>query len=384
MATGSFSVLQKNLFNSVGGVAKFAAAAPGAFATWKKIKDRQWEHGPQHIKDQAEQWEDCQWKRHFCQHKNIWVDPDLGKVVSQKELAAYHHFKVDSWKMAHWGMLLPIMGGYAAIPYLFWFGNNTWVPSGFNATPEQLAKWREDQDLYRYKHAPHSILHNRQYFCTQLKFSETGGAKIDEVYEKNDVRKDPTVVAAVAKGIDEPVPFWRCRRKQLRVMARAMGIPTFPMWFKINIQARIKDYWEIAWNEDYMTIQGQLHKSFTDEELQDYCWRRFLAPYDKNLTREQLTQRLEDYFQVLGKDFIAEGKTPNIWIFTDYCLSYYHDPAYLEGDISELDKNDFDHLQSWGKDAFLKRLEFENGPLRDQVEAHSFKVLEERKKRLEE
>ena len=384
MSSGSFAVLAKNTMNSIGGFNKFFAACPGALATWKKIKDRQWEAAPQPVKDQAEVYEETAFKRHLCQHKNLWVDPELGTICSQKELAEYCHFKQDMWRMAHWGGLLPIIGGYALPLYVFWFGNNTWVPSTFNSTPEQVLEWRKSQDLYRYKHAPALLAFERWFAQYHMNISQESGLAFDMLYDKNDVRKDPKLMRKIADGNERVFPFFRCRRKQIRCIAHAMGIPSFPMFAQINLQARIKDYWEIIWNEDLIVIKGNLHQAMSDEELQDYAWRRFMSPYDKELSRDEILRRVEDYHAYLGSSFVSEGRTPNIFITINYVMGYYNDPAYLEGDIAELDSNDFDHLQSWGKDAFLKRLEFENGPLRDQVEAHSIKSLAEREKRLAE
>eukprot|EP00744_Colponema_vietnamica_P000099 GILI01000191.1.p1 GENE.GILI01000191.1~~GILI01000191.1.p1 ORF type:complete len:512 (-),score=222.25 GILI01000191.1:142-1677(-) len=205
----------------------------------------------------------------------------------------------------------------------------------------------------------------------------------EELWEKNDVRRDPKITRDAAELYDAFFQFHEMRRVSGRLLGRAMGIPTFPLWSKICIGTRIKDYWDLTWNEDYMVISQKSLESLSDEELYDYANRRFLAPYDKELTREQLLERVNDYFTFLGAEFVENGKAPNILITSAYCLGYYNDPAYLVEDIAELEKDDFEHLASWPKDAFLRRLEFENGPLRDQVEAHTVKLLDERKAAVE-
>jgi hypothetical protein len=130
-------------------------------------------------------------------------------------------------------------------------------------------------------------------------------------------------------------------------------------------------------------MKQDLLQTMTDAELYDYAWRRYIAPYDKNLNREQLLERIGDYHTVLGGEkFLETGTACNIYVLTTYCFSHYFEPAYLEGDISELDGNDFENISQWGKDVYLQRLEFENGPLRDQVEAYGQKKIDERAAKL--
>eukprot|EP00455_Lapot_gusevi_P047661 TRINITY_DN6475_c0_g1_i3.p2 TRINITY_DN6475_c0_g1~~TRINITY_DN6475_c0_g1_i3.p2 ORF type:complete len:187 (-),score=47.75 TRINITY_DN6475_c0_g1_i3:257-817(-) len=180
------------------------------------------------------------------------------------------------------------------------------------------------------------------------------------------------------------IRFELIRRKSLRLLCRSMVFPTFPMWSRLCQGTRVRDYWNLAWNEDYIVIRDGLQNTMTDAELYDYAWRRFLAPYDKNLSREEVAKRVADYHTLLGEEFMTSGKAPNLVVLSNYAFGYYNEPSYLEEDIAELDKNDYDHLASWGKDAFLRRLEFENGPLRDQVEAHTQRLLAERKAKEEQ
>ncbi|EPY27735.1 hypothetical protein AGDE_10617 [Angomonas deanei] len=174
------------------------------------------------------------------------------------------------------------------------------------------------------------------------------------------------------------IKFETIKRKSLRHLSRCMNIPTFPMLTRMCNSTRVRDYWNLAWNEDYMVITQKLHEKMSDEELADYAWRRFLAPTDKELTRDQIMERVQDYHTFLGPKFVEEGKAPNLIILTNYVLGYYNDPAFLTEDIASLDGNDYEYMQHLGKDAFLRRLEFENGPLRDQVEAHTQKLIAER------
>jgi hypothetical protein len=260
------------------------------------------------------------------------------------------------------------------------------MPSTVGATdPAVLNEWRRAQDLYRYKFAPAYLTDFRWVFEMHFGVSQVNSAAWEEMFEKNDTRRNPVKCASLHDMYEVPFPFHHITCKRCRAIVRAMGIPSFPFLGKINGQTRIRDYFEIIFNEDYMVMQPGALQALDDAALFDYAWRRFLAPVDKNLTKAQLLERVQDYHTFLGGDkFLETAKAPNLFVTIAYCMGSYNEPAYLEGDISELDGDDYAHLQGWGRDMFLRRLEFENGPLRDQVEAHSIKSLEERQKKLSE
>jgi hypothetical protein len=380
MSTGSLATFAKNAKNFFPGLATYCSNLSANAGALKKMKDRQWNHAPEPVKEQAEVYEPAYWKRHLSQDKNMWVDKDLSKEVSQKELAKLTQFKIDSWRLLHCGVApLAVFGGLALPVQALWLGNDTHVPSTFAQTAEEKKAYLAAQDLYRYKFAPGMITNFKWFVDFHVKLPESGVPAWEELFEKNDVRRDVKVLMpALHKMYDAIQPFHFIRRQQARAIGRAMGIPTFPTWGKICLQKRIADYWELIWNEDYMVLSQKLHTKMSDEELYDYAWRRYLAPYDKNLSREQVTERVEDYFAFLGgQQFLETQQAPNIFCTIVYCMGYYNDPAYLEMDFAELEKNDFEHLSYWAKDAFMQRLEFENGPLRDQVEAHTVKKLAE-------
>lgn len=107
----------------------------------------------------------------------------------------------------------------------------------------------------------------------------------DELFEKNDTRRDPELTRPAAEMYSRLWTLNNLRRASIRKLARCMNIPTFPMLIRMCNSVRIRDYWNLAWNEDYMVISQNLLDGMSDDELYDYAWRRFLAPYDKNLTR---------------------------------------------------------------------------------------------------
>jgi len=385
MSVGTPATFIRNASNLFRAVATFSREAPKALAVYNLLKSRAYDNAPSEYVNQKESWELSYWKRHHNQKDNMWVDKGLKDVLSQKELAAYINFRYDFYKISHPLTATASTGGWGLLAWPIWLANDTWMPSFAMANKETLKEWRTAQDLYRYKYAPAMITDFRWWYEHHQMVPQNKSAGWEELFEKNDVRRDPALCASVSDMYSRPFPFFHIRRKQSRAIGRAMGLPTFPQFGKICLQTRIRDYWELLWNEDYMVITtpGAL-EALGEEQLFDYAWRRFLAPVDKNLTKEQILGRVKDYFAFLETTKFSETtQAPNIFVTISYCLAYYNDPAYLTGDISELDGDDYAHLQGWGRDAFLRRLEFENGPLRDQVEAAGFKALEERKKKLE-
>ena len=57
----------------------------------------------------------------------------------------------------------------------------------------------------------------------------------------------------------------------------------------------------------------------------------------------------------MNKNDLHHGSFSNMFIVERlHVLGYYHDAAYLEEDA----KNDYESLRSWGKDAFMRRMDF--------------------------
>lgn len=379
MAASSMPVLLSNLKNIVPGTVKFLTAIPANIATMKKIKDRQWNHGPEDVKTQCEVYETYFWKRHLDQ-RNMWVDKDLKTEVTRKEIADLQRFKIDGWRAAHCLALpLGVFGGFAAPWLVAWMGNYNHMMSTVPQTADEKKAYYEQQDLYRYKYVQPYRVYWKWMLEMHVDIPEKYHAGWEEIFQKNDVRRDPALVRQTDEFMNHYQQFSLLSRKQIRAVARAMNFPTYPTFGKICLQKRVADYWELAWNEDYivLTTENAL-ADMSDDELFDYAWRRFLTPYDKNLSREQVLERVADYHKFLGAEFVSEAKQPNLFQTIGYVFGHYDEPGYLENDFAELEQNDYEHLSYWAKDTFIKRLEFENGPLRDQVEAHVQKKLAER------
>lgn len=382
---GNWKIFQKNARNFFPGISALFANGKVAYDTWLKIYNRGLEHGPVDFREQKEVYTQDYWKRGHCQKSNMWVDRELSREVSQKEIAQLVQFKIDMWRMAHCAGVAAVLGGYALPLAVVWLANDSWVPSTFNVSEEEKQQWLEAQDMYRYRSIPSYLTETKWFFDFHASpLTPAQERAWDDLFEKNDVHRDPKVVRPAAEMYDNFFTLTSIRRKTLRHVSRSMNIPTFPMLTRLCNSTRLKDYWNLIFNEDYMTITGKLHESMSDAELYDFAWRRFLAPYDKKLTRDELLKRVQDYFDFLGDSFVSEGATPNLIILTNYVMGYYNDPSFLEEDISALDGNDYEYMASYGKDAFLRRLEFENGPLRDQVEAHTQRLLEEREAKKKE
>lgn len=381
MASSSAAVLAANLKNIVPGTAAFLASIPANLGTLKKIKDRQWNHGPEPVKDQAEVFEHFYYKRYLCQRQNMWVDTELKNEVTRKEIADLMRFKIDTYRAGHCVALpVGVIGGYA-LPWLAtWMGTYNHMLSTVPQTAEEKKAYYEQQDLYRYKFVPAYRAHWKWVLESNVEIPEKFHAGWEEIFAKNDVRRDPALIRQTDEFMEHYQQFSMLSRKQIRAAARAMNIPTYPTLGKICLQKRVADYWELAWNEDYIVLTSEKDSvaKMSDEDLFDYAWRRFLTPYDKNLSREQVEQRVRDYHAFLGAEFVKSGVQPNIFQTIGYVFGFYDDPAYLVGDFAELEGNDYEHLSYWSKDLFMKRLEFENGPLRDQVEVHVQKKLADR------
>lgn len=383
MASSSMPVLMSNIKNIIPGTAKYLSSIPANLATLKKINDRQWNFGPEDVKTQCEVYETYFWKRHIDQ-RNMWVDKDLKTEVTRKELSDLHRFKIDTWRAGHCLALpLGIFGGYAAPWLVAWMGTYNHMLSTVPQTAEERKTYYEQQDLYRYKYVQPYRVYWKWMLEMNIDIPEKYHAGWEEMFLKNDQRRNPALIRQTDEFMEHYQKFSLLSRKQIRAIARAMCIPTYPTFGKICPQKRVADYWEIAWNEDYVVLSTpNALAEMSDEELFDYAWRRFLTPYDKNLTREQVLERVNDYHAFLGKDFATEAKQPNLFQTIGYVFGHYDDPGYLENDFAELENNDYEHLSYWAKDSFVKRLEFENGPLRDQVEAVTQKKIADRQQML--
>ena len=381
MSTGSFGQLVKNAKNVVPGFVALASNANSAFTTWRVINNRRWNLAPQDRREDVEVFStDFQKRSSLDQKRNMWVDKELSSEVSQQQMAKLIQTTIDGWKVGHC-VALPLfaVGGYAVPLMSLWLGNDTWMPSTVPQTAEDKKQWLAAQDMYRYKYAPAYLMEIRHSLEHTKVVPTEYEAGWDEVFEKNDVSRKPELCRLGADMYaQQGLRTFNAKRRDHRAMARAFGFASYPMLAQICMASRLRNFWELTWNEDYMVITEKLHEQMSDEELFDYAWRRALAPADKELSREQIMQRVTDYHTFLGPKFVEDGEAPHMMMTAAYCLGNYNDPAFLDQDIAELEKNDYEHMSNWPKDAYMRRLEFENGPLRDQVEAHTQKVLTER------
>ena len=341
-------------------------------------------HAPVDYTMQFEKFTPHNLQRSTCEVKNLWVDTKWGDDGnSREELAKRWYFLTDRWLAFHTQLLPACFGGWAFLgAQAYCLSNDSWIPSAFKqCAPENKKAYYEGKDLLRYKYTPAFL--NQNKFMLEMTFP-VPSEKWEDVHEKNDVRRNPNHARDVAKFYAKIYPLHIQRRIVTKAMLRSMGMcPSFPLLKRVGATTRMRDIFECIFTEDVMVIKQKLVEKMSDEELFDYAWRRWMAPADKNLSRAELVQRVQDYHEFLGPE-ILEGKHPGLIGTYMYLIGYYNDPAFLTEDFSELEKDDFSNLQSWSRDLFMQRLEFENGPLRDQVEAHVAMKKAEREAKLAE
>jgi len=220
---GTWAILKKNCANVVPGVSLFASQSREAFATWQKVYNRTYTNAPTDYRDQAEEYSADYWKKGHSQTKNMWVDKELSEVVSQKELAQLIRYKTDFWRMAHVFAAPLVVGGYAIPMALFWLSNDTWLPSALSTTEEQKREWREAQDLYRYRSIPSYLMETKWNFDFHCyPFTPAEERAWDDLFEKNNVRRDPAVVRNAANMYDHFISFANMKRKSLRHLSRSI------------------------------------------------------------------------------------------------------------------------------------------------------------------
>lgn len=353
-------------------------------ATERKVKARADQFAPEDYKMMFEKFTPTSMQRNTCEKKNLFIDTtwaDQGNT--RQELVNRWYFLTDRWNAFHCQFLPLCTGGYgflAAQAYVL--SNDSWTPSAFRMVDAESKKaWYEGRDLLRYKYTPAFLNENK--FKLEMTFP-VPSEKWNDIHEKNDVRRNPEWARDVAKFYAKYYPLHIQKRQLVKGLMRTMGAcPSFPLLKKVGATTRVRDLFECIFTEDVMVMKGKLLDTMSDDELACYAWRRFLAPQDKELTRAQLLERCNDYHTMLGED-VLKGEHPGIIGSYMYMIGYYNDPAFLTEDFSELEKDDFSNLGNWSRDLFMQRLEFENGPLRDQVEAHVVKQKAEQEARLAE
>lgn len=358
--------------------------AKSGMITQNKWAMRAEKHAPEDYNMQFERITPTNYQRSTCETKNLWIDTKWGDDGnSREELAKRWYFITDRWLAFHTQLLPACFGGWAFIAaQAYCLANDSWLCSAFTqVSAENKKAYFEGKDNLRYKYTPAWL--NQNKFLLEASFP-VPSEKWNDVHEKNDVRRNPNHARDVAKFYSKYYPLHIQKRTVTKGIMRSMGMcPSFPLFKRVGATTRMRDIFECIFTEDVMVIKQKLVEKMSDEELFCYAWRRWMAPADKNLSRAELIQRVEDYHEFLGPE-ILDGKHPGIVGTYMYLLGYYNDPAFLDQDFSELEKNDFENLGNWSRDHFMKRMEFENGPLRDQIEAHVAAKKAEREAKLAE
>jgi len=384
MALASGASFARNAKNLPKALPLALSSISAGLATEQKMGKRAAEFAPADYNMMFEKLTPTSYQRNTCERKNLWIDTTWGDHGNtRKELVDRWYFLTDRWKAFHCQFLPACFGGYAFVgAQAYVLANDSWTPSAFRLVDEESKKaWYNGQDLLRYKYTPAFLNENK--FKLEMSFP-VPGEKWNDVHEKNDVRRNPEWAHDVARFFEKYYPLHIQKRQIVKAVMRSMGAcPSFPLLKKVGATTRVRDIFEVIWTEDVMVIKQGLAEKMTDDELFCYCWRRWMAPADKNLTRAQLLERVADYHKMLGPS-ILKGDHPGVIGTYMYLIGYYNDPAFQTAEFDDLEKDDFANLQNWSRDLFMKRLEFENGPLRDQVEAHVVAEKAKREARLAE
>ena len=134
----------------------------------------------------------------------------------------------------------------------------------------------------------------------------------------------------------------------------------------MNVEAlngRLVEHYRILYQEDVL-IQESGVESIGDFELYKICNRRHIARWEEELNRSQLLERLNNWFALTAHE---EGKHVPLRVVLMYQTAHFKDPGYLDASLDSLDTDAFPTSWDYAKDAFVRRLEFENGPLEEQV-----------------
>jgi len=415
MAAGSLGVLQRNLLGFPGGVKTLLSQAPKAFAVQKTIWDRQAKLSPWYFRDGAEVFYLTQ-KSYLDPNLHIWVDRNLHEAVSWEDIHNFVQFKVDVARLAPAVASVGLTAGYGVLSWPFWLGNNSYSPSVFSRTPEDLANWREAQDLQRYRYAHAYLNYLRGHLegsvgnvpAIWTNVSEEVSAKNHKGWEhlfnfKNNTRRDELAIKDLDEFFRTEASFWRYEIYLYRNMLRTMNFSPALNTTR-HMQHRILTFWNDRFNEDWvLKAQKGGADGLTDEQLYEYANARLLAPYDAKLSRRQILDRVAQY-NVLTQEVVKSSRffdnPPSYFALLDkyhdaplpevvepvntillhaFVCGFYNEPGYLEMDAQDIQLNDFP-LQNTTKELFQARLAFENGPLRDQVEVHSQRVIASNKK----
>eukprot|EP01063_Lacrimia_lanifica_P015188 TRINITY_DN22006_c0_g1_i1.p1 TRINITY_DN22006_c0_g1~~TRINITY_DN22006_c0_g1_i1.p1 ORF type:complete len:392 (+),score=168.82 TRINITY_DN22006_c0_g1_i1:45-1220(+) len=338
--------------------------------------------------DQIFSWFYQSWQ--LDEQKRIVVSEDC--PMSRKEFTEMCQLQRDLNIMMKPMIYTGMCGGLSLVLLPEWASAAENLPSNFFKTEEEKKAWHlaRDQEVH-IKHAPLAA-HTQSRF---LEFFISNEAKYSDVFDSIadgfGANKDPVALKKMGQFIAKQhtcslgmvtadVSSWHRGREHMDA-SNFLGLP-FTFLSAEALSSRVIDHYKMLYQEDAL-INKEGVASLSDYELYEVCNRRLIARFEEELSRATLEARLADWMTFTGKGENDEFRTP-IRLVLCYQASYFRDPGFLEEDLSSLDKDSFPTAWNWAQNSFERRVEFESGPLADQVRAHLTQVEASEKKMTEE
>ncbi|KAJ9458980.1 hypothetical protein DIPPA_30843 [Diplonema papillatum] len=322
------------------------------------------------------------------ERKGLVVIPDL--QMDRKTFTEMLTYGEDIERMSQPLLMTFLSGGASLFALPFWANATHKLPSTFFSTEDEIRAGGKarDQEVH-IKHAPicaHTQGRFIEYFISNdTKFNEA----FDSINNGFMAPKNPEAIREMGLHMHKmghgPIPFltsdissWLRGREMYEVNA-FLGKQHFFVDLKAQAQRFVAFYRNLL-QEDAL-IQKEGLSSLNDLELYKICNRRLIARWEEDLTRAQLEARLSDWLTLCTPD---NGVFVPIKLLTLYQTAHFKDPGYIDDKLESLDTDAFPTAQSWAADAFERRVEFESGPLSDEVRAHLIRLKESEAKLAEE
>eukprot|EP01065_Artemidia_motanka_P050162 TRINITY_DN8517_c0_g1_i1.p1 TRINITY_DN8517_c0_g1~~TRINITY_DN8517_c0_g1_i1.p1 ORF type:complete len:409 (+),score=160.56 TRINITY_DN8517_c0_g1_i1:83-1228(+) len=328
----------------------------------------------------------CTW---MVSDKDLHVCDNL--PIARKDFSRYVVAREDMDRMYQPAMAALLGGGVPAVVGLpFWCGSPHLLPSTFfsGADQQREAGIMRDQEVH-VKFAPacaHQHLATLEYWAAmEPKFNEA----FDSIGHGFTAKKDAKAIRRFAqfagKVEGSSLPYVRMdvggwfRGTDCYQTCAFLGKPIFGVSARA-MAARFVEHYRDLYQEDKL-IQKEGLSTIDDHELYQICSRRNVARWEEGLNRARLEDRYSKWATLTevkeGSDYVP------LRVVVAYQTAHYRDPGFLDSTLSELDEDAFPAALSWPNDAFQRRLEFENGPLADQVRAYVAQQEAAEKKLLE-
>jgi len=362
-----------NLAKAPVAIAKLASNAAAARGVKAKFLQHVYSKGPQ---DQLEE-EYHRWYTSWMEtEKKIYVDSDLD--IPRKDFTKFVEHMEDA-DLTGFASMFAFMGG--GVPALLaspiWASSVQYLPSTFFGDEKSLREWGtvKDQEVH-IKYAPTTAyLHGKtleHWAAMDPKYNEAFDSISDGFRGKKDakaIRKFAQYVGKVGTCsqhlVRADVGGW-FRSNDHQYTSCFLGLP-YTFYSVKALSGRLVEKYRALYQEDKL-IQKEGLNALSDFELYRICNRRLVARWEEDLNRQQLEARYGDWATFTevkaGSDYVP------IRAVVLYQTSFFRDPGFLDERIETLDEDVWPEHFSWAKDCFERRIDFEQGALRHQVQAH--------------